>query len=195
MGLSKSTDAHWKAKNLLHAMGLIMTGLTEHEASKKIEEFDGWGRYEANLMEPFLTEDMSVLDFGGGIGRVAKHVAPLVKEVTVCDISQHMIDIGKNEWCNGIDNIKWERNDLHLPFQDNTFDFTYSLLCIWHLMVESGDVDYWFSEINRILKPGGIFYYDMDKEGGPCPDMELVTMFHKYQDGSKTICYIYKKVE
>ena len=188
-----SNDEDWKATDLIHAMDLIMFDVVSiRDPDEKMKEFDYWGKYEADKMAPFLTQDMYTLDFGGGIGRVAKHVAPLVKEVVVSDISQNMLDIGKAEWCTNIDNIAWQLNVDHIPFPDDTFDFAYSLLCVWHLLVGSHDARYWFGEIERVLKPGGLFYYDMDKDRNLVPHMELITKFKKYPD-QETMCYLFKK--
>ena len=57
-------------------------------------------------LREFLHEDYTVLDFGGGVGRIAKHVAPLVKEVILIDITPEMLEIGSTVWCNGIPNIR-----------------------------------------------------------------------------------------
>lgn len=194
--MSKSTDGPWKPKNILQAMDLILSRVASIENPRaKVLEFDYWGQYEAHLMKPYLTEDMYVLDFGGGIGRVAKHVAPLVKEVVVSDISQRMLELGEKEYCKSIDSIKWVLNKDVLPFPDNTFDFAYSLLCVWHLLVGSHDALYWFEEIKRVIKPGGLFYYDMDQHRPDLlPTMQPVDKFMKYPD-KPTVCYVYRKVE
>lgn len=194
--MSKSTDEHWKPIDLPHAIGAICTGLPSGlSPDEAIQWFDETGMYEAHLLSHFLSEDNIVLDFGGGIGRVAKHVSRLVKEVTVCDISKKMLEIGENEWCQGLDNIKWVNNDINIPFPDNTFDVVYSLLCFFHLFRKSGDEIHWVREMRRVLKPNGLLYFDTWEPRDVDTGMTLVYQFNKYseEEDKKTQVYVYRK--
>lgn len=194
--MSKSTDKHWKPKDLSHAIGAICTGYPRSLSPDEVRQwFDETGMYEAHLLSHFLSKDDIVLDFGGGIGRVAKHVSKLVEEVTVCDISKEMLSLGENEWCQGIDNIKWVNNDTNVPFPDNTFDVVYSLLCFFHLFRESGDEIYWVQEMRRVLKPNGLLYFDTWEPRDVNTNMSLVQQFDKYQKDKKTQIYVYRKYE
>ena len=84
-----------------------------------------------------LTKDMIFLDFGCGIGRIVRTVAPLVKEYWGVDASVN----------NG--------SDLSI-FKDNTFDFVYSCLVFIHVSKE--DIRKYVREIHRVLKSGGIYH-------------------------------------
>lgn len=197
--MSKSTDKRWIPKDLPHAIGLICTGYPKGVSPAEVRQwFDETGMYEAHLLSHFLFEDFTVLDFGGGIGRVAKHTSELVKEVLVCDISGKMLEIGEREWCKGIDNIKWVLGDKgYIPLPDNTFDVVYSLLCMFHLFRESGDEAYWVGEMKRVLKPNGLFYFDTWEPRDIDTDMALVYQFNKYPEDKdqKTQIYIFRKDE
>ncbi len=192
--MSRSSDRHWRVSDLDIAINKILTSSIRVDKEKRREYFDLSGKYEVDLFSKYLNGDMTVLDFGGGIGRVAKHVAPLVKKVYVSDISEGMLELGRDVWCKGIDNIEWVRNTNILPFDDETFDFVYSLLCLWHLIVESMDLTHWVNECVRVLKPEGWFWYDMDFDRFiVVPGCDHIATIRKYDDGSDTICKLYRK--
>jgi len=195
--MSKSTDRHWKPKDLIHAIKAIHTGYPrELSLDELIEWFDETGMFEANLLAPYLSEDFIVLDFGGGIGRVAKYTSELVEEVVVCDISARMLEIGEDEWCKGIQNIEWIINNRgSIPIPDDTVDVVYALLCMFHLFRESGDEAYWVGEMRRVLKPGGLLYFDTHEPRHIDTGMTLIDQFNKYPENKtlKTQIYVFRK--
>lgn len=195
--MSKSTDKHWKPKDLETAIKAIHTGYPRGiPFDEVIEWFDETGMFEANLLAPYLSEDFTILDFGGGIGRVAKYTSELVEEVVVCDISARMLEIGEDEWCQGIHNIEWILNNQGcIPLPDNTFDVVYSLLCFFHLFRDSGDEAHWIGEMRRVLKPNGLLYFDTHEPRHIDTDMTLVDQFDKYPEipKHKTQIYVFRK--
>lgn len=196
--MSKSTDERWSPTNLSHATKMICTGYPKDVSDDEIIQwFDKTGVVDANLLSQLLSKEFIVLDFGGGIGRVAKHISELVKEIVVCDISNKMLELGKNEWCRGIDNIKWVHNDKgDIPFPNNTFDVVYSFLCLCHLFFESNDAMYWFGEMKRVLKPGGLLCFDTHYPRDIDSGMTQVDRFNKsstYPEGALGHIYILRK--
>lgn len=106
---------------------------------------------------PGLRKDMVFLDFGCGIGRVAKSISPLIKEYYGVDYSEEMITKAKTYY-KDYNNVKFFVNNgygLNI-FEDNTFDFVYECLVFIHVQKEH-IVEY-INEIFRVLKPGGMFY-------------------------------------
>jgi len=104
-----------------------------------------------------LTKDMIFLDFGCGIGRIVRTVAPLVKEYWGVDASKGMIEKAKDYHVD-YDNVQFFVNngsDLSI-FKDNTFDFVYSCLVFIHVSKE--DIRKYVREIHRVLKSGGIYH-------------------------------------
>lgn len=106
---------------------------------------------------------MSLIDVAGGTGDISfrfidkiKKQGHQPKQVTVCDINQAMLDVGKER---GIDkgllsDINWVcGNAEELPFEDNSFDvytIAFGIRNVTH-------IDRALAEAKRVLKPGGHF--------------------------------------
>lgn len=160
--------------------------------------FERSGRYDCCTLLPYLNMDMSVLDFAGGIGRVALPVSKYVNNVTVVDYSEDMIRIG-TEYCKNRPNIWFVRSRMTLPFPDNMFDLVYFFLCVCHLQHESNDFNYWIEENKRVLKPNGVMVFDTHApiDTNFSVDLNLVESFKKYQLATdfNTMIYVLKKVD
>ena len=113
--------------------------------------------YQKKLAETqsFFRPDMRILEFGCGTGTTAIHHAPHVQHVEATDISENMLEIGREKAREaGIDNITFTRGTLvELKAEDASFDAVLGLNVI-HLLPDRQAV---FEEVARILKPGGIF--------------------------------------
>ncbi len=162
-----NTTGGWDATTLLDAANIICTGLGDD-----LVRFNASGAEEVERIRHLLKPDMVVLDFGGGIGRVARHLAPLVKAVIVFDVSSAMLNFGR-EWCQQQDNVFFHLCDSEprLPLlQPGTlrhqleFDLIVSHMTFYHLYHDTGNYDAWMDEMWRVLKPGGLFRYDVDIE-------------------------------
>ncbi len=98
-----------------------------------------------------------VLEYGCGPGHNAFFLAQHARELTAIDISDFAIEIAAqkaNEL--GFKNASFvEMNAEELDFEDNSFDLVFGNSIIHHLDLEKS-----FTEIKRVLKPGGkaIFY-------------------------------------
>ena len=104
------------------------------------------------------------IDLGCGTGRWAQFVAEKVKTLTVVDASEKsMLAAKKNlKFCK---NVNFKLCDLtKLPFENNYFDFGYSLGVLHHIP----DINKALTEIHRILKPNAGFllymYYSLENE-------------------------------
>lgn len=95
----------------------------------------------------------SILDWGTGCGRVARHFST-VKNV---QFSGADIDGDNIDWCAA--NLRFGRFDkLPLfpptPYKNNEFDLVYGISVFTHLREEAQDA--WLQELLRITRPGGI---------------------------------------
>ena len=117
--------------------------------------------YYGDLLDappPFPVEkNEKILDLGCGWGRVLKPVLDQQGDAVGLDISHNMLGLSRKHLDkNGHNTPLLQGDGTRLPFRDNTFDKVYSLLVLQHLSKENGKAV--FSEIHRILKPGGTAY-------------------------------------
>lgn len=107
--------------------------------------------------EKTFSRNCKVLDLGGGIGIDALYFAEQGHVVTLADIADYALDVALD--LSEKKNLKLEVADVDLssgslPFGDNTFDYIYSRLVLHYFKKET--TISLFSEINRVLKPGGM---------------------------------------
>lgn len=96
------------------------------------------------------------LDIGCGVGRVEKHLAPLVKEVHGVDFSTSMLSLARKR-VHGYSNVWFYQNDgerLQM-FPDKMFDLVWAELLFHHVPIEI--TQGYLGEIARVLKPSGRF--------------------------------------
>ncbi len=113
--------------------------------------------YQRKLAETqeFFRPDMRVVEFGCGTGSTALHHAPHVQHIDAIDISENMLQIGRDKARKaGIDNVTFTRGTLtDFNAKDASIDAVLGLNVI-HLLPDREAV---IAEVARILKPGGIF--------------------------------------
>jgi len=116
---------YWEEKALKDPYDAILYGCGEKEFWNKEVNIEG------------LNKNIIFLDLGCGIGRVAKKVAPLVKEYYGIDFSTEMIKKAK-EIFKDYKNVNFFTNngiDLR-NFKDNQFDVAYVCLVFQHMQKE-----------------------------------------------------------
>jgi len=118
------------------------------------EWFDGKKTAEKCVL-PYVSKDSVVLEIACGIGRVSKFVAPECKYLFCADIIEEALEEAKNN-LKQYSNISFEKiNGYDLAgFNENYFDCVYSFTAFFHFDFEL--VVKYFSEIKRVLKPGGL---------------------------------------
>jgi len=114
------------------------------------ESFDA----EIQFLLSFVTSTSSVLDIGCGAGRVAQLLAPHIESVIGIDNDERVLEIARKE-CQGLSNIEILHGDaLALPFQDATFDTTYSTMNTIGSFPEDEQVTF-LEGMARVTKPSG----------------------------------------
>ncbi len=99
--------------------------------------------------------DAIAIDIGCSIGFFAQALTPYFEVVIGLDIDVHALTEAKKRPENAIDNLEFLTGDsLNLPFNDNSVDL---VLCN-HTYEHVPDAEILFSEIKRVLKPGGRCY-------------------------------------
>jgi SAM-dependent methyltransferase len=97
----------------------------------------------------------SILDFGGGCGRVVRHLASISDaRLKCCDYNPYLV-----EWAEqNLPIAKFEVNPIGPPtvYEDGEFDLVYAISVFNHF-VEPIQVP-WARELARIVRPGGYVY-------------------------------------
>jgi len=134
------------------------------QASSVRSGYDRWASIydrESNpliaLEEPVVREalgdvrGLAVLDLGCGTGRHSVWLAGAGATVTGVDFSEGMLEEARRKAGEGA--VRFLAHDLRqpLPFEDATFDLVVSGLVLEHL----ADLDAFFAEARRVLRPGG----------------------------------------
>lgn len=97
-------------------------------------------------------KNKKLLDVGCGAGIHIKHYLKAGAQCSGIDLSTTMISLAKQN----CPHVKFKIGPMNkLPFKNSTFDIVTASLSIDYIE----NLDPVFKEINRVLKPGGIFYY------------------------------------
>ena len=108
----------------------------------------------------------TVLEVAAGTCACGRAFAPFVQSVVCLDATVHMLQIGKQEAANShLENMIFLKGYAEeLPFLDGSFSIVFSRLAFHHFT----DVNTAFSEMVRVLKPGGkLVMIDMEAAAAP----------------------------
>lgn len=101
-----------------------------------------------------------ILDVGVGLGRHSIFFAQKGFNVSGIDISEYAVNRLKEiSDKNNLNIDVRQANMLKLPFDDNNFDAVFSYNVIYHTDTKGFDIV--LSEIKRVLRSGGEFYFTM----------------------------------
>lgn len=136
----------------LHAKSVRLSG----------EEPDYFSRYKVEELVRTSelarrSRDLSILDFGCGIGGSIPGFRELLPRscVTGVDVSSESLALARRQLP---DDVRLEAFDgARLPFDDATFDIVFTS-CVFH-HIPPTDRDASLREIRRVLKPGGEFFF------------------------------------
>ncbi len=100
---------------------------------------------------PGQIKDKEVLEIATGPGLLARNVAPAAKSMLATDYSDGMIAQAKKGKCP--ENLRFEVADaMALPYKEDSFD----VVLISNALHIVPDPEKALSEINRVLRPGGL---------------------------------------
>lgn len=123
------------------------------------DQFDSVTNYQKKILFPLLKAELvgsekAVLDFGCGPGRFTSGLSELARATVVgVDISPELLEIAPKS-----SNVRYQciETDI-LPFPDLSFDIVWSCLVLGG--IPEDHIQKNISEIERVLRPGGLFFY------------------------------------
>jgi SAM-dependent methyltransferase len=123
------------------------------------------GAAQAELLRPYLRDTETVLEYGGGFGRLGHAVAPHVRRLVSVDINPLMKEYGRRL----VPAVEFRDLD-ELPGTPG-FDGAYSVAVFFHLtLAQQGRA---LEYVHRRLRPGGWFLVDLQlgpETTGPLPE-------------------------
>ena len=134
-------------------------------------------------------ENVSILDWGCGTGRIIRHLPSLLGKTSTF----YGTDYNKKyvAWCSeNLKGIQFKNNDLHPPldFKDNSLDVIYGISIFTHL---SEELHYsWMKELTRVLKKDGIIFLTTH---GEVHAHKLLKKEKAAFDDGKLVLHPYKK--
>ena len=122
--------------------------------------FEVSGRTDAEALAKLLSNRGTVLEIGCGTGRVMQHVAAMCDRLHGIDISQGMVEQGRQRLAH-LPNVTFEvGNGYDLgPFENASMDLVYSQFAFQH-MRKTTAYNY-FVESARVLRPEGVLRFQV----------------------------------
>lgn len=112
-----------------------------------------------------ITDEINVLELGCGTGELWKSNIDSIdkmKQLVITDFSSDMVETTRAVIGNR-DNVNYEIMDIqNVSFEKETFDIVIANMLLHHV----NDIPKALSEVNRVLKNGGIFYCATFGENG-----------------------------
>ena len=112
-----------------------------------------------------IADEVNVLELGCGTGELWKSNIDSIdkmKQLVITDFSKDMVRTTRSVIGNR-DNVNYEIMDIQkISFEDETFDIVIANMLLHHV----NDIPKALSEVNRVLKIGGIFYCATFGENG-----------------------------
>jgi SAM-dependent methyltransferase len=122
--------------------GFLMSGCTD---------FHRLDRACFSISGKHIAEHASVLDWGCGCGRIARHLPRLPHRFRGCDI-----DADNVAWCTGHLPGRYSTSSLRppLPYEEAAFDLIYGVSVFTHFRPELEAL--WLAELKRVAAPGAL---------------------------------------
>jgi SAM-dependent methyltransferase len=156
----QATEDSYKA-SWNRASGTLTDAFAAVDGSPDEEVLRLHGQFIADMIAAalLLKDSDWTMELGCGVGRIGRELAPRCGRWIGADISENMIAIAR-ERTGHLSNVEYRvltRTALD-PFPDNSLDKIYSHAVFIHL--DKADLFLYLQEIARVLKPGGLVYFD-----------------------------------
>ena len=155
----------------LEAAGKDVSSLTVDDLAP-VDQFHTRGRdstLEVVELAKLKSFDL-VLDVGCGLGGTARFLAEQYKcKVAGIDLTEEYISVGRRltELVGLSDRVELRQGSaLEIPYEDERFDVVWTE----HVQMNIADKNRFYSEISRVLKPGGrLLFHDIFRGSGDSP--------------------------
>lgn len=149
---TEDLQAFWSVDTLEQAMHERVTVPRQPEAWAD----EAQAAVARHLFAPGEVEGKQILDFGCGVGRVARQLARRGAVVHAVDVSPRMVEYCR-EFCEGAGEVHCYLCDGYtVPLPDWSMDGGYSFYVFQH-MPDEEMIRSVLSDVRRVLKPGGWF--------------------------------------
>jgi SAM-dependent methyltransferase len=126
-------------------------------------DYDLWSEYILKLLGLSPAKIDSLIDLSCGTGSLLYYLDKIIPDVYGCDISAEMIYEAKTK--KNLDPGIIFINDLqNIAVKSNSFDSALVLYDSLNYLVDEGSLGKSLVEIHRILKPDGVFIFDVVSE-------------------------------
>lgn len=144
---------------------LFYVAIDDAESEEGFAESGQRDLHEWILRNVDLPSDAITVEIGCGVGRLLAPISPLVREAHGVDISREMLDRARERLA-GLSNVYLHHTDGSLGmFADASVDFVFSFRVFLHFP-HKRDVLRYFAEAARVLKPGGLFRFQVCRGDG-----------------------------
>jgi 2-polyprenyl-6-hydroxyphenyl methylase/3-demethylubiquinone-9 3-methyltransferase len=138
-------DIWWNPNNILH---LLKTSINPWRVGYSTSIIKRLG------IDP---KGKTALEVGSGGGILTEEICKMGFTTTGIDPAEQSIETASNHAKASGLSIKYDKGTgEHLPYADNSFDSVFCCDVLEHVQ----DLPKVISEISRVLKPGGVFFYD-----------------------------------
>jgi ubiquinone/menaquinone biosynthesis C-methylase UbiE len=126
--------------------------------------YNDWVKYIRSIVQHFGADPKSVLDLCCGTGRFSLFLAKAGYNVAGVDISAEMIEIARSHSSLENIDIEFHVQDASCLKLERDFDLVVSLFDSLNYILKPEALERAFRRVERHLKPGGMFIFDMNTE-------------------------------
>ena len=135
-----------------------------------------------NKFESYLKDNSSIIDLGGGTGKLTDYLNQKGYDAICYDFSENMMNIAKKEYPN-ISYILDDIINIKNHFKEKTIDGIIAMYSLFH--IPKKEIKQLFKDINDILKEDGIFCFSLQLGNG-----ELFADEPYLKENGKNVLYI-----
>jgi ubiquinone/menaquinone biosynthesis C-methylase UbiE len=118
-----------------------------------------------HIMNKYIHPEGTVVEIGPGAGKWSSHLVKLSRQLILVDLSERVINLCTEKFRH-LPNVSFHLNDgQSLPFiSSNSIDYVWAFDVFVH--IAPNETDKYLSEVNRILKSGGVAIIHHPNNGG-----------------------------